>query len=405
LYTMVRRNAEGKLETIPYSVFFEESYGAAAEELKQAAALAEDEALERYLQLRAQALLSDDYRESDMAWMDMKNNTLEVVIGPIETYEDQLFGYKAASEAFVLVKDREWSERLSRYVAFLAELQKVLPVPDEYKQETPGLDSDLNAYDVIYYSGDGNAGAKAIAVNLPNDEEVQLRKGTRRLQLKNAMRAKFDEILTPIAGMLIAEDQREGVQFDPFFENVMFHEVAHGLGIKNTITGEGTVRAALKEQASALEEAKADVLGLFMVLELSKRGEIEGADMTDNYVTFLASIFRSVRFGSADAHGRANLMQLSYLEEKGAFAYDPSTKTYRVVVETMEPALSDLASTILKLQGDGDYEGLVRFNQKYQVVSPRLQESLDRVSERGVPVDVVFEQGAEVLGLSANESS
>jgi hypothetical protein len=399
LYTMVRRDEGGDLRTIPYSVFFEEAFGAAANELRLAAELAEDPGLKRYLELRAEALLSDDYRASDMAWMDMKDNTLDIVIGPIETYEDQLFGYKAANEAFVLAKDREWSGRLSRYAALLPELQKALPVPDEYKRESPGLDSDLNAYDVIYYAGDGNAGAKAIAVNLPNDEEVQLQKGTRRLQLKNAMRAKFDEILVPIARVLIAEGEREAIAFDPFFENVMFHEVAHGLGIKNTLDGKGTVRNALKERASAIEEAKADVLGLFMVEELGRRGELDDAELRDNYVTFLASIFRSVRFGSADAHGRANLMQLSFLEEKGAFLYDPETRTYRVELEKMGPAVRELAAVILKLQGDGDYEGLKRFQEKYQVVSPRLRESLDRVAEKGIPVDIVFEQGLEVLGL------
>jgi len=399
LYTMVRRDKGGDLQTIPYSVFFEEAFGAAADELRQAAELAEDPGLKRYLELRAEALLSDDYRASDMAWMDMKDNTLDIVIGPIETYEDQLFGYKAANEAFILVKDREWSGRLARYAALLPELQKALPVPDEYKRESPGLDSDLNAYDVIYYAGDGNAGVKAIAVNLPNDEEVQLQKGARRLQLKNAMRAKFDAILVPLAGVLIAEGQREAVAFEPFFENVMFHEVAHGLGIKNALDGKGTVRSALKEHASATEEAKADVLGLFMVSELAKRGELDETDLRDNYITFLASIFRSVRFGAADAHGRANLIQLSFLEEKGAFIYDPETKTYRVELEKMAPAVRDLASILLKFQGDGDYEGLGRFQEKYQVVSPRLQESLDRVGAKGVPVDVVFEQGLEVLGL------
>jgi hypothetical protein len=399
LYTMVRRDEGGGLRAIPYSVFFEESFALAAEELRQAAELAEDPGLKKYLELRAQALLTDDYRASDMAWMDMKDNTLDLVIGPIETYEDELFGYKAANEALILVKDKEWSGRLSRYAALLPELQKALPAPDAYKKETPGLDSDLNAYDVVYYAGDANAAVKAIAVNLPNDEEVQLQKGSRRLQLKNAMRAKFDEILVPIAGMLIAESQRDGIAFDPFFENVMFHEVAHGLGIKNTLDGKQTVRSALKERASALEEAKADVLGLFMVRELAARGELEDADLRDNYVTFLASIFRSVRFGSADAHGRANLMQLAFLEEKGAFVYEPETKTYRVDIEKMEFAVRELASVILKFQGDGDYEGLGRFQEKYQVVGPRLQESLDRVAAKGIPVDVVFEQGLEALGL------
>ena len=399
LYTMVRRDEEGDLTAISYSVFFEDAYGTAAEELRAAAELAEDPGLKRYLELRADALLSDDYRASDMAWMDMKNNTLDIVIGPIETYEDQLFGFKAANESFVLVKDQEWSNRLSRYVTLLPELQKSIPVDDAYKQETPGLDSDLNAYDVVYYAGDANAGSKAIAVNLPNDEEVQLQKGTRRLQLKNAMRAKFDKILLPIIDALIAEEQRSLVNFDAFFSNIMFHEVAHGLGIKNTINGRGRVRQALQERASALEEAKADVLGLYMITELANKGELDDDNLDDNYVTFLASIFRSVRFGAASAHGRANLMQLNFLEEKGAFSYDADSGTYEVDLETMGDAVNELAGVILKLQGDGDYEGLGEFMETYQVVGDTLQQNLDRLGDEGIPVDVVFEQGADVLGL------
>ena len=268
LYTFVRRNGEGKLVTEPYHEVFADELRQASDKLLEAAALADDPGLRRYLELRAQALVDDNYQPSDLAWMDMKDNTIDVVIGAIETYEDALFGYKATYEAYVLIKDKEWSARLAKYVGMLPNLQRGLPVEDAYKQETPGTESDLNAYDVIYYAGDCNAGAKTIAINLPNDEEVQLQKGTRRLQLKNAMRAKFDKILIPIAGVLLAEDQRRHVQFDAFFTNTMFHEVAHGLGIKNTLTGKGsdggTVRDALKDQASALEEGKADILGLYM---------------------------------------------------------------------------------------------------------------------------------------------
>ncbi|HEX5869963.1 MAG TPA: hypothetical protein VFY65_06100, partial [Longimicrobium sp.] len=257
LYTLVRRGPGGRLTAVPYHQAFAEHLQRAAGKLRQAAALAEDPGLRRYLELRAEALVTDDYQPSDFAWLDMKTNPLDVVIGPIETYEDALFGYKASYEAYVLIKDQEWSRRLSRYAALLPDLQRRLPVPEEYRRETPGTDSDLNAYDVVYYAGEANAGSKTIAINLPNDEEVQLQKGTRRLQLRNAMRAKFDRILVPIAGMLIAQDQRRHITFDAFFGNTMFHEVAHGLGIKNTINGRGTVRESLRDQASALEEGKA----------------------------------------------------------------------------------------------------------------------------------------------------
>ncbi|RMF30440.1 MAG: Zn-dependent hydrolase, partial [Bacteroidetes bacterium] len=252
LYTFLRRNEEGGLITVPYHVQFREQVEKAAELLRQAAELAEDPGLKNYLSLRAEALLTDEYQPSDLAWMDMKSNRIDVIIGPIETYEDQLFGYKAAHECYILVKDMDWSRRLEKYAAFLPELQAGLPVPRAYKQEKPGTEAELNAYDVIYYAGDCNAGSKTIAINLPNDEEVQLQKGTRRLQLKNAMRAKFDKILVPIAAELLDPALQAHITFDAFFANTMFHEVAHGLGIKNTVNGQGTVRKALKETASPL---------------------------------------------------------------------------------------------------------------------------------------------------------
>lgn len=393
LYTLVRRDAGGALVAVPYHVAFAAPTQRAAAKLREAAALADDAGLKRYLELRAQALLTDQYQPSDLAWLDMKTNTLDVVIGPIETYEDALYGYKAAHEAYVLVKDQAWSRRLARYAAMLPGLQRGLPVPDAYKRETPGTDSDLNAYDAVYYAGDANAGSKTIAINLPNDEQVQLQKGTRRLQLKNSMRAKFDAILVPIANELIASDQRSNVAFDAFFANTMFHEVAHGLGIKNTIDGRGTVREALKEQASALEEGKADILGLYMVTALHDQQELEGADLADNYVTFVASIFRSVRFGAASAHGRANIARFNYLREKGAIARDAATGTWRVNAATMRTAMNELSALILKLQGDGDYAGVGAFMARYGTIGAELQGDLDRLSRKGIPVDVVFEQG------------
>ena len=398
LYTMVRRDQQGNLEAVPYSTAFSASYGLAASKLIEAAELAEDTGLKHYLELRAEALTSDQYQQSDLAWMDMKSNTLDIVIGPIETYEDNLFGYKAANESYVLIKDQAWSQRLAHYTQLLPELQTELPVEDAYKQETPGLESELNAYDVVYYAGDGNAGSKTIAINLPNDEQVQEQKGTRRLQLKNAMRAKFDKILVPLAEVLIAGAQRPHIQFDAFFSNVMFHEVAHGLGVSQTINGKGTVRTALKEKASALEEAKADILGLFMVTRLIDKGELE-SDIRDNYVTFLASIFRSIRFGAASAHGRANLAEFNFLSEQGSFSYDEASGTYQVNLELMQQGTEKLAARILTLQGDGDYDGVTAFMQHYGQLSEQLQKSLDSLAERAIPVDIVFEQGREVLGL------
>ncbi|MCC9138198.1 Zn-dependent hydrolase [Pontibacter silvestris] len=397
-YTFLRRDENGKLITVPYHIQFKDEVERAAGLLKQAANLADDAGLKRYLNLRAQALLTDNYQPSDLAWMDMKNNTIDVVIGPIETYEDKLFGYKAAHETYVLIKDMDWSKRLEKYASFLPELQRGLPVAAAYKKEMPGSDADLNAYDVVYYAGDCNAGSKTIAINLPNDEEVQLKKGTRRLQLKNAMRAKFDKIMEPIADELIVEDQQRHVTFDAFFATTMFHEVAHGLGIKNTINGKGTVREALKEHASALEEGKADILGLYMITQLHEKGEVEGS-LEDYYTTFLAGIFRSVRFGAASAHGKANMVRFNFFRQNGAFERDQQTGKYRVNYVKMSEAMNKLSELILTLQGNGDYAGVGKLLDEQGLVSPQLQSDLDRLSRANIPVDIVFEQGIEVLSL------
>jgi hypothetical protein len=408
LYTLVRREtsaedgaANGKLVSVPYHEAFADAHGRAAAHLRAAADLAQDKGLARYLRLRADALLTDEYRESDLAWMDMKTNPLDVVIGPIETYEDQLAGFKASHEAFVLVKDMAWSVRLAGYARLLPQLQRGLPVADAYKAETPGTDADVGAYDIVFVAGDANVGAKTIAINLPNDETVQLENGSRRLQLKNAMRAKFARILRPIAGVLLPEDQRELVTFEAFFGNTMFHEVAHGLGIKETITGAGTVREALQDRASALEEGKADVLGLYMVQQLIERGEWDEATLAQHQVTFVASIFRSIRFGASSAHGRANLVRFNVFREMGAIVPEATEdgEVWRVVPERMTPAVEALAGRILTLQGDGDYDAVDAFVQQYGRTTPALTASLDRVAEAGIPVDVVYEQGESVLGL------
>lgn len=397
IYNFVRRDAEGKLYSIPYHKQFEAEVKEVSNLLMEASTLADDPGLKTYLELRAQALLDDNYQPSDLAWMDMKTNTLDIVIGPIETYEDQLFGNKAVHEGYVLIKDQEWSARLAKFSAYLPELQKGLPVDTAYKKESPGTDSDLNAYDVVFYAGDCNSGSKTIAINLPNDEEVQLQKGTRRLQLKNAMQAKFDKIMLPISEVLIEESQRKHITFDAFFANTMFHEVAHGLGIKNTINGKGMVRTALQEHASALEEGKADVLGLYMIQQLHAKGELTD-DLKDNMVTFMAGIFRSVRFGASSAHGKANMIRFNFFKEQGAFTRNDDG-TYKVHFDKMITAMEALSNVILTLQGNGDYEGVAKLVKEQGSISAELQADLDRLSSANIPVDVVFEQGVKVLGL------
>ena len=399
LYTIVIRDDDGTLKTVPYHIAFQEETEKAAELLLKAADLADNESFKTYLKLRAEALLTDDYFESDMAWMDLSNNDIDIVIGPIENYEDGLFNYKAAHESFVLLKDQEWSKLLNKFAGFLPELQKSLPVDDKYKTEVPGSDSDLGVYDVVFCAGDCNAGSKTIAINLPNDERVHAQKGSRKLQLKNAMHYKFDKILVPISKILIAEDQQKHVKFDAFFENVMFHETAHGLGINNTINDKGTVRHALKEQNSAIEEGKADIVGLFLVKKLAEMGEFGEKDLMDNYVTFMASIFRSIRFGVASSHGKANMIRFYFFQEQGAFTKDEETGMYSVNFDKMTEAMELLANKILVIQGDGDYEAAKKLVEENGFIRDELQNDLDKITKEGIPRDIRFIQGKEVVGL------
>jgi hypothetical protein len=399
LYTLIKRNSDGSLESVPYHVAYKTEVEKAATLIRKAAALAEDAGLKKYLELRAEALLTDDYYDSDIAWLDMKNNTIDFIVGPIENYEDQLFGYKTAFESFILIKDKEWSKRLEKYAALLPQLQKDLPCEAKYKSEMPGTDSDMNAYDAIYYAGDCNAGSKTIAINLPNDEKVREIKGSRKLQLKNSMRAKFDKILVPISEILIVPEQRKHVRFDAFFENTMFHEVAHGLGMGNTIDGTTTVREALKDSYTSIEESKADILGLWAVTKLNEMGALGEKDLMDNFVTFMAGIFRSVRFGAASAHGKANMIRFYYFQEQSAFKRDSNTGLYEVNFEKMKQAMINLSEEILIMQGDGDYEKALALVKEKGVIRAELQNDLDRIGAAGIPRDIVFEQGKTVVGL------
>lgn len=399
LYTMIQRNAEGKLEVIPYSVAFKPELEKASQLIRKAAELAEDAKLKTYLELRADALLSNDYYPSDFAWMEMKDNGIDFVVGPIENYEDALYGYKAAFESFVLVKDKEWSSRVIHYASLLPQLQKSLPVPEEYKKEMPGSDSDLGVYEAVFYAGDCNSGSKTIAINLPNDPKIHVEKGSRKLQLKNVMRAKFEKILLPISELVIVPEQRKHVKFDAFFENVMFHETGHGLGVTRTLDGKLTIREALKEAYSSIEEAKADILGVYLVGQLNEMGELKDKDMMDNYVTFVAGIFRSVRFGASSAHGKANMMTFYYFLDHGAVSYDAATGYYTVNHDNMKKAVSDLAGMILTMQGDGNYDAAVKLIAEKGNVNEALQKDLDKIGSAGIPRDIVFDQGKGVLGL------
>ena len=398
-YSVIRRDTSGQLIVVPFHKAYPEETAKAAELLKQAAELAEDPGLKKYLELRSQALLTDDYLASDLAWMDMQNNTLDFVAGPIETYEDQLFGYKASHSGQILVKDKEWSKKLSLYAQYLPKLQENLPVPSAYKQEKANANADLNAYDVIYYAGDCNAGSKNIAINLPNDPRVHAAKGSRKLQLKNSMDAKFQTMVVPISKLVITPEQQKHVKGDAFFENTMFHEVAHGLGVNYTIKDKQEVRSALQNTYTSIEEAKADILGLYCLTQLADWGILKDKDLMDNYVTFVAGIFRSVRFGAASAHGKANMLQFNHFMESGAITKDETTGYYTIDFEKMKKDIGVIAGEYITLQGNGDIAGAQALIAAKGVIPPSLQKDLDKIAGAGIPKDIFFKQGKTVLGL------
>ena len=390
LYTVIRRDENGALKTVWYRDEYKAELDKICALLEEAAALTSNEGLRTYLTERVKAFRTDDYLASDMAWMDMKDCNMDLVIGPIENYDDHLYEAKAAYECFILLKDEKRSANLAKYVSLLPALQTMLPCAPEYKTFVPGTSSDLNVYDAIYYSGDCNGGSKTIAINLPNDERVHIAKGARRLQLYNSMMAKFDKILAPIGEILVTPEQQKLLTADAFFWNVTFHEVAHGLGVKETVNGKGTVDAAMGSEKTTWEEAKADILGLFMVNRLIDMGEITDITKEESIATFIAGIVRSVRFGSASSHGKANMMCFNYMEDHGAFSRNAEGR-YVVDFEKAAAAIDSWANTIIETQATGNFE----FAQKYASENASIREALAadiaKVNEAGIPRDIVFD--------------
>lgn len=398
LYTVLRRNEDGSLKTVWYRDEYKEELTKVCDLLDQAIAIAEDPGLKLYLTERKNAFQTDDYFNSDMVWMDMKESNIDFVVGPIENYDDKFNEAKASYEGFLLVKDQERSKDLAKFVAMLPDLQKALPGDDKYKTFVPGTSSDLNVYDAVYYAGDCNAGSKTIAINLPNDDRVQAAKGARRLQLRNSMQAKFDKILMPIGELIIEPTQQKYLKFDAFFWNVTFHEVAHGLGIKETVNGLGSVDDAMKTEKTSWEEAKADILGLFLTCKLIEMGEITNITAEDAITTYIAGILRSVRFGAASSHGKANMMCFNYMEKEGAFTRNEDG-TYHIDFEKAKEAMNSWGALILKTQGEGDFAFAEQFRGKYGGIGEALQADLDKINSSGIPKDIRFKQGLEVLGL------
>ncbi len=400
MYTLIRRKKDGRLITIPYHKAYKDDVNKIAEFLNEAAKLSENKNLKRYLELRANAISTDNYRESDIAWIDMKNEDINIIIGPIETYEDLLIGAKASYEAYVLVKDKKWTKKLKNFVNILPELQKMLPVDDKYKNEIPVVNSDIGVYDVVYAAGDCNTGSKKISVVYPFIGQEGYNKGSRKLEFKNVMKAKFEKILKPIGNLVIDTDQFSHVKFDAFFEISMFYEVANSLGITNTINNRGTVKQALRGTYNIVDELKSNILSLFFITKLQEMGGIfNDKDLMDNYVTFMADIFRSVRFGASNSQGIANVIIFNYFKENKAFTIDNKTGKFKINFENMKKATTNLSKKILTIQGNGDYDSASKLISEEGKIPPVLQKELNKIANAGIPIDVTFTQGKNVIGL------
>ena len=398
-YTLIRRTDDGSLYTVAYSEAYKEQYSKINELLMQASELAEYQPLSDYLKSLANALLKDNFTESDFAWMKMKDNNIDIVLRPLDAGEDRMLGYKAAHSTYIVVKDIEWSELMNRFAGYAKELQQQLPVPELYKQEVPGENSEIMVYDAIYYAGHCNAGPKIIALHLPQDPAVQRIAGTRNMKLKNVMEAKFEWILQPIGEMVIHEEQKQYVSSDAFFILTAFHEIAAAMGISKKVDGSGSVRDALREYHGIIDATVTDLMALYLINLLNQMDELSDEELKQAYVTSFASVMRSSRFGTAGAHGIAGMIRFNYFENYGVFSRCDETETFTVNVDNMKSAVEETLAMLMIIQGDGNYQAAKEIVDKYGEMPETLKREIDRINNTDIPVDVYFKQGLKHLGL------
>lgn len=386
-FSTIRRDASRRLAIVPYSQEYKEPLEKTAELLRQAAASTDNLSLRKYLALRADALLTDDYYTSDVAWMEV-DAPIDVTIGPYETYTDELFGHKAAFEAFITLRDDAETKALDRYSAYRQELEDNLPLDKKYRNPRVGALAPIRVVNALFVGGDSKAGVQTAAFNLPNDPRVIREKGSKSVMLKNVQEAKFQAVLAPISKMLMDPSQLPDVSFAPFFNHIMAHELMHGLGPHSVKTeGRDTdVRQALRDVYSAIEEAKADITGLWALQYLVDHGKLGKEMERPLYATFLASAFRSVRFGVHEAHGKAVALQFNLLSDAGAILRNAATGTYRVDLEKVKPAVTRIAREVLSLEAEGNYAKAKEMLDTYGIIRPEMQQALDRLT--AVPVDI-----------------
>ncbi len=386
-FTVIRRGPDGKLKIVPFHEEYRAFLEPAARLLREAAELTTNASLKAFLTKRADAFMSDDYYASDVAWMDL-DAPIEVTIGPYETYEDEMFGYKAAFEAFITLRDEAESAKLVKFSGYLQELENNLPIDPRYRNPKLGAASPIRVVDNVFCSGDGNRGVQTAAYNLPNDEQVVKEKGSKRVMLKNVQEAKFKQVLVPLSKVLVDPSQQSQISFDAFFTHILAHELMHGLGPHSIKVGgrDTNVRKELKEQYSAIEEAKADITGLWALQFLIDKGSVDSAMERDLYTTYLVSSFRSVRFGIEDAHGKGQALQFNYLLDEGAFKVDEAAGIYSIDASKIKNAVRKLAGEILMIEAEGSFEKAKAMLDKYGLIRPAMQKALDKLS--GVPVDI-----------------
>lgn len=388
-FTAIKRDEAGKLTIAPYSRVYRDHLEKAASLLREAADLTENQTLRRFLTLRADAFLSNDYYASDLAWMDL-DAPLDITIGPYETYNDELFGYKAAYESYVNLRDQKESARLAGFAAHLQEIENNLPIDPRYKNPKLGTQAPIRVVNEVFAAGDGEHGVQTAAYNLPNDERVITEKGSKRVMLKNVQEAKFAIALVPIGGRVLERAARRDVTFDAFFTHTLAHELSHGIGPHQIEVGgrKTTPRQEMKDLYSAIEEAKADVTGLFMLQYLYDHKLAKGSER-QLYTTYLASSFRSVRFGLTEAHGKGTALQFNYFLDRGGFVARPDG-TFAVDLRKMKTAVRDLTHDLLTLEARGDYEGARALMARLSVVRPEMQRALDRLQDIPVDIEPIF---------------
>jgi len=385
-FTVIRRGSNGQFTAVPYSVEYQNELAQAAALLREAAELSAEPTLKAFLNKRAQAFLSNDYYDSDVAWMELKGD-IDPTIGPYEVYEDEFFNYKAAFESFITVRDHAESEKLTRFGGELQGIENVLPIDPKYRNPKLAGLAPLTVVNVLFTAADANRGVQTAAYNLPNDERVLKEKGAKRVMLKNMQDAKFEKVLVPISKVVLAAADQSNVAFDAFFTHILMHELMHGLGPHSTTVGgrATTVRQAMKETSSYLEEAKADISGLFALQHLVDKGVLSKSMEQTMYTTFLASAFRSIRFGVTEAHGKGIAVQLNYLLDQGGFVVKPDG-TFAVDPAKIKDGVVALTREIMTIQAEGNYAAAKALGDRLGNVRPPVQAALDKLNS--VPVDI-----------------